>query len=1048
VVAQRGPSATGHWLVAGRGAIPGRLSAELAARGGAVTTVLMKELGAALRAGPGGWTVTDADGWTIEGAGKDADPNESWRGVVLCDPASAGRSLAPTAVSAAVRSGLEPMIDLAAAVAAGEAKAERLFLVSRGAQLVTPADVDVDPAGATLWGLARTFERELPELPVQRLDLSPAPHRGEEATVAEWLLDPPAEEEVAWRHGRLHARRVAPRGSVVGEREASAVESGRQARDRHYADLPPEYRLTPPPTRSIDDLVFTRGERRTPGPGEVEVRVVASAMNFKDVLNVLGMYPGDPGPLGSESAGVITAVGEGVELPVGTAVMVAAGHGYGRHLIADARMVAPKPETLTFAEAAGLPIAYLTAHFALEHLAGISPSDRVLVHAGAGGVGLAAIAIALRAGAEVYATAGSEWKRALLLAAGVRRVFDSRSASFAPRIMEATGDQGVTIVLNSLADDLIEPTFAVTSPGARFLEIGKRGIWSPDRVAALGKGIEYHVIDWGETAKRDPALVGRLFAEVMGAVAAGDLPPLPVRTFPLTGITEAFRFMAQGRHVGKIVLEHPVLADPEPIRVEGEGAWLITGGTGGLGLVTAEWLADRGARELVLVSRGGLRPENEPRVAALRDTGIVVTVVSADVGNPVAVKRLMKEIRRSGVQRVRGVVHSAGALANRTLRQATWNDFDQVLRAKVHGTTLLTEALTADAPEFFVLYSSIASIFGAPGQANHSAANAFEDAFAAAAWRLGSAGVSIAWGPWSETGAAASNEVLDLTRERGLDALPTGEGVRWLEAAFNRPSTQLVGTRIINPDALTGGRGHLLDPVKEHTLAATARRPGVRRKRQDPAGAADARGSAAPATTTAPARHFIDDFRDAPADTRRSLVLNRVRTRIRRVLGLPAGATIDALRPLGEIGLDSLLAVELRNVLAEDVGQRLPATLLFDYATPGALADHLLTLLAPHAVTVKGAPDASDADKAGGPTSDGLAGAPKTIVTRDVGTGAGGGTKDSLPGGPTGAIRVPGGIRATSATPAATDADAILDDLDSLDDDEIERLLAEKLKLP
>lgn len=933
VVAYRAPEAApgARWLLGGGGPLVVELAAELAQRGCDVTRTPLSEVSVALERAGG----------------------EVWQGIVLCEPGAGERQLRPGAIAGAVRGALEPLIGLAGPVARGAVRAERLYILTRGAQVATPADVDVDPSAATVWGLARTLELELPELPVRRLDLDSTPHRDEAPAVAAWLLDPGSEPELAWRFGALLARRVAPR---------------RDSRPQ----LPAEYRLVPPSSRSFDELAFSQGSRRAPGAGEVEIRAVASAMNFKDVLNVLGMYPGDPGPLGSECAGVVTAVGDGVSLPVGAPVMVAAGHAYGRHVIADARMVAPKPASMSFAEAAGLPIAYLTAHFALSHLAGIGAGDRVLVHAAAGGVGLAAVAIAQRAGAEVIATAGSEWKRDLLRARGVQHVFDSRSDSFAAGVLEVTGGAGVTVVLNSLADELIGPTFEVTAPGGRFLEIGKRGIWTPEQVAALGKGIDYHVIDWGETARHDPEVVGRLFAEVMQQAADGELPPLPVHTFPLEKVADAFRYMAQGRHAGKIVLRHPVLTSLEAIRIQpaAEGAYLITGGTGGLGLGTAEWMADQGATSLVLVSRGGVRPENEARVAALRGRGVGVMVVEADVGRREEVERISTALREAGILRLHGVVHSAGALANRTLQQATWEDFEQVLRAKVHGTALLAQELAGFGPGFFVCYSSIASVFGAPGQANHSAANAFEDAFAGAFWSPDRVAMSIAWGPWSETGAAASAEVLDLTRSRGLSALSTREGLRWLGQAFARPAAQLVGARIVDPDALGLRGGRLLEALRpraeqEPTLAAGAPHPPAR----------------------PPAPRFLDEFDRAPVDTRRTLVLNRVRTRIRRVLGLPAGATLDANRPLGEIGLDSLLAVELRNVLADDVEQRLPATLLFDHATPAALADYLLVLLQPPAVV-----------------------ATPTAVAEPTGSGE------------------------------------LLGALESLDDDDIDRLLAEKLK--
>ena len=272
---------------------------------------------------------------------------------------------------------------------------------------------------------------------------------------------------------------------------------------------PAAWRLTPASPGTYDAFVRAPIVRRPPGAGEVEIETLAWGLNFKDVLNVLDLYPGDPGPLGGECAGRIVAVGEGVDhLHVGDDVMAVAGGSFASHVIAPAALVQRKPETMSFEEAASFPIPWLTAAFCLEHVAKLRPGERVLIHAGAGGVGLAAVRIAQRAGAEVFATAGSPWKRDLLEAAGVAHVYDSRTPAFADRILADTEGEGVQVVLNSLAGEMMDASFRVVAKGGRFVEIGKNGLKDQAWVKALGRDIAYEIVDWGETAAREPDLIG------------------------------------------------------------------------------------------------------------------------------------------------------------------------------------------------------------------------------------------------------------------------------------------------------------------------------------------------------------------------------------------------------------------------------------------------------------------------------------------------------------------------------------------------------------
>ena len=359
---------------------------------------------------------------------------------------------------------------------------------------------------------------------------------------------------------------------------------------------------------SFDNLKLVPMTRREPDRGEVEIRVLASGLNFRDVLNTLDLYPGDAGRLGNECVGKIIAIGDGVEgLKVGDEVVAVASDCFATYVTTGADFVLPKPACLSMEEAVTIPITFLTAHYALNHLAAMSEKDRVLIHSGAGGVGMAAVQLAQRVGAEVFATAGSMEKRAFLSSLGVQHVMDSRSLAFADEVMQATNGKGIDIVLNSLTGDAIPKSLGVLRPGGRFLEIGKSGIWDGGEVSRVRPDIAYHIIFLGQTLQDDPKLSRVLFSSLLEDFARGDLKPLPLRAFKLENSGDAFRHMARAKHIGKVVIIQPTddagfasVGATVPV-LGGEWSYIITGGLGALGLHVAKWLVDRGARNIVLV---------------------------------------------------------------------------------------------------------------------------------------------------------------------------------------------------------------------------------------------------------------------------------------------------------------------------------------------------------------------------------------------------------------------------------------------------------------
>ena len=625
----------------------------------------------------------------------------------------------------------EQALGVLGAVAAAGSKPE-LWLVTRGAQSVTPC-----LAQAPLWGLGRVFRLEHPAIPCTLVDLNS--DAGDWGDLVKELQAGERDHEVAWREGA----RVVPRVTEIPSREPAGIA------------IPPgdSYRLTIPSPGSLHSLALEPQSRRAPVRGQVEVRIHAAGMNFSDVLKGTGIYPGgdETGPvLGAECAGVVERAGEDVTaFSSGDEVMGIAPHSIARYGTTSELLLVRKPKQLGFEEAAGVPVAFLTAAYALYRLARIRRGERVLIHCASGGVGLAAIQLARRAGAEILATAGSAEKRAFLESLGVTAVFDSRSLDFAARIREYTGGRGVDVVLNSLSGEAMTRSVELLAPHGRFLEIGKTDIYQNRKLDLhpFQRAISYFAIDLDRMIRERPEEIHELLVEIAAWFEAGELKPLPLRVFPVQQAREAFRHMAQAKHIGKIVL---VPAEPNSVRgriFRRDGTYLVTGGLGALGLEVAEWMANRGAGRIVLVGRSEPSGGALSRIAALRARGVDVIASRANVSDFGQVERIVAETPQAFP--LRGIVHAAGVLEDATLVNVTGGQLRRVMEPKVAGAWNVHRATQHLSLDFFVLFSSAASVVGSPGQASYGAANAFLDSLGAYRKSLGMPSLVVNWGPWA-----------------------------------------------------------------------------------------------------------------------------------------------------------------------------------------------------------------------------------------------------------------------------------------------------------
>jgi acyl transferase domain-containing protein/surfactin synthase thioesterase subunit/acyl carrier protein len=812
--------------------------------------------------------------------------------------------------------GLGAMHLAQALVHLGARETPRLWLVTRGVQGLGAGPSTASVFQAPLWGLGRTLAYEHPELRCTQVDLGTGGFSGEARALVEELLAEDREAQVALREDGRYVARLVRRGLVDERPRLHVLAAGRP------------FRLEVEQAGSLDRLGLRAVERRAPGPGEVEIEVEATGLIFRDVLLALGVLPAeDPreGPmLGYECAGRVVAVGEGVmELHPGESVVALATRAFSSFVTADARLVLPRPSALSAEAAASLLLSHLTACHALAHVGRLSRGERVLIHAATGGVGLAALQWARHLGAEVYATAGSPEKREYLRSLGVRYVSDSRSPRFVEDVREWTGGEGVDVVLNSLAGEFIPRSLELLRDQGRFVELGMRDSLAN---ATLGlrpflNSLSFSLVDLRGMMKKRPEQVRRLLQEVLGLVEQGVLHAPPHRVLPISRAEEAFRTMAQGRHLGKLVLSM-VDADArvevrgeEGLKPGPEGTYLLSGGLGGLGLELARWLVEQGARHLVLLGRSGAAtPAQAEAVARLEAAGARVRVARADVSRAEELRRVLDEVGAS-MPPLRGVVHAAGVLEDAMLEQQDRERWLKVLEPKAAGAWNL-HVLTRGLPlDFFVLYSSVAGTVGSPGQSNYAAANTFLDALAGHRRAQGLPALSVAWGPIRDVGLAAAEAIRGhrLARQ-GMGWLSAEEGHGVLARLWGGGESHVA---VVPFDARRWVEAHphvvaspFLSSLLQH--AGEARGGGGIREELD---------SAEPARRLPLLEHFL-------------------REQLSQVLRVEP-ERVDRRTPLRELGLDSLMGLELRNRLEASLGLTLSATLIWTHPHLAALAESL-----------------------------------------------------------------------------------------------------------
>ncbi len=756
---------------------------------------------------------------------------------------------------------------------------------------------------SSLWGLLQTAQLEHPELRCTYIQAETA-----EQLAVELLADS-LETQVIYHEGQRTVARI---------------------EDYRTASLSASTRLVADQARTLSGLRWQLVSRRQPNADEVEIRVHSTGLNFRDVLIAIGEYP-DAAPLGCECVGEVVAVGEAIaHLQTGQRVMAIAPSSFAQYVTVHGDLVALVPENLTTEAAATLPVTFTTAYYSLCQLAKLKTGDRILIHSAAGGVGQAAVQIAQQIGAEIFATASpSKWDT--LRAFGITHIMNSRTLAFADEIMAATQGEGVNVVLNALPGEFREKSLQSLGRQGRFVDIGKGEGLTEEQIAEIRPDVRHFIVDLSVLCKEQPQQIQEILQQLIREVNAGHWRQIPYITFPQSETVQAFRTLQQANHTGKMVLTQDVInqnldAIAQLVQIQAKGTYLITGGLGGLGLVVAKWMAEHGAQQITLLSRQEPTAQAQVAIDQLKQQGVTVSVVLADVTDSAAMKTVLSEISQQSDYPLRGVIHAAGVLADGLIQQLDWADFERVLAPKVSGAWNL-HRLTQDCNlDFFVLFSSAAALLGSPGQANHAAANAFLDGLACYRHQQGLPALSIDWGAWSTVGSALEYQARgSLEQFAGVEIISPEEGLSALERVWTTAAAQVGIVPIRWEDFLSQnfvGTRSLFDSVRSQASKSISNSAQSNRRNHS----------------------FIRELKVAAPEQKRELLETYVCERIGQTLGFSSDE-LDPQVGFFDLGMDSLTALELKNSLQADLNISLSSTLVFDYPTVEALLTYLATQL-------------------------------------------------------------------------------------------------------
>ncbi|KAL6890027.1 hypothetical protein GGI43DRAFT_425686 [Trichoderma evansii] len=682
----------------------------------------------------------------------------------------------------------------------------------------------------------------------------------------------------------------------------------------------------------LDTLGWEGEILNEPQADEVQVEIHAGGLNFRDILVAMGIIELSPPTFGYEATGIVRRLGpKAGKLSVGDRVALTGIKAFASTVTITENLCEKLPDELDFTSGASMPLVFATAIYSLINIGALEKGQSVLIHSGCGGVGLAAIQLARMIGAEIYTTVSSEKKVEFLMQEfGISRdhIFNSRNVSFEEDLLKATNGKGVDLALNSLSGELLHATWRCIAKWGTLVEIGKRDLLGAGKLSmeVFLANRSYRCVDIDAMCRERPEMVGRLLRSMMDFYRDGHIRAISIdKVFPSSKVQEAFQHMQQGSHIGKIVLEfrepttgelqlgqiQPASASSTTV-LDSSASYLLVGGLGGLGRSVAVWMVQNGARHLTFLSRSaGTTDSDKLFVKEIQSMGCEVHLVRGSVTEAADVARAVAESPRT----LKGIIQMTMVLHDQAWRKMTIDEWHGTAAPKVKGTWNLhneTQSLNLD---FFILFSSLSGIVGQPGQANYASANTFLDAFVKFRTSKGLPCTSLNIGAVEGAGyLAQDDELLKKMKGTGWRAVQESELLDVLGAVMRPSLAAPVQTGASESSLFNAGQTlvgiapviPLSSPDSSAKLRKDVRMSVFRNIRSQAKGGASSDGL----------RQFLTAAKASPEMLSKPESVVLLSQEIgKKLLGLvlrPADDEIDVSLSLAALGLDSMVAVEMR----------------------------------------------------------------------------------------------------------------------------------------
>lgn len=751
-------------------------------------------------------------------------------------------------------------------------------------------------------GLVRVIRNEQPSLSIRHVDLDVQMDGVDSDGMMEAIFANEAEDEVALRGGVCY-----------GHRFKHGVEHPDQVRSVSCGN----YALALEEEGVLGSLRTANVSKAPLAEHDVEIEVCAAGVNFKDLMKMLGLLPEQAMEgnywgsfIGMECSGVVSRVGKSVDsVKVGDAVVALSKNSFQKYVTVEDSLVFGKPSVVDFDRGASLPLTYLTAYYSLKYVANARRGESVLVHSAAGGVGQAAIAIGKHLGLKIFATAGSPEKRRYLEQQGIEHVYSSRDLSFYDGILRDTQGRGVDCVINSLVGDTLLKSFDLVKENGRFIELGKIDIVNNEGLPmhTFDRGVSFTAVDIDKLLVTSRAVAREAFQEVLSLIECGKIETSPVKGFEVDHAVDAFDSMKRAEHIGKLVLRFPDQGELEKpglstsVIIDPDASYLITGGLGGFGLQVADWLADRGAKHVVLQGRSGVKNSYQRQMLqAIESKGVQLSIIRGDIGDADHVKSLIEET--SSIAPLKGIFHAAAVLRDALISEQNMEMYHEVARSKMKGAWLLHKYSAKLKIDYFVNFSSIVAAVGNRGSCNYCAANTFVDALSTYRNQLGLSAISVNWGLIANVGMATTEETIRIKlEEAGLTAMHTDVGLKILDRFINGARTEQLAIADVKWDRWRSHNGSSNSLRYERLFNVES----------------DEEGESS----------SLDSLSGKPLEEIKRYFYEKAIELVSPILKIEAD-NISLSSPLSDLGIDSLMALEIR-VGLEKIGIKTTIAKLF-----------------------------------------------------------------------------------------------------------------------